>query len=184
MRRLFRKLLIPPMVVAATLILLWEEWLWVHLEAVMAWVARAPLLRRLESGIAKLPPYPAMGVFLLPSLMLLPVNLCGVWLTAHGHAAAGTGLLIAAKLVGTAVVARLFSLCRDSLLTLGWFRRLYEALMRLRTRLYQSAPWQAAVRWKSRVRERLAAMLKPWRGGNLRRRWQAVRASLRRRARD
>ena len=172
------------MTVAATLLLLWEEWLWVHLEAAMAWVARAPLLRRLEAGIVKLPPYPAMAVFLLPSLVLLPVNLCGVWLTAHGHAAAGTGLLISAKLVGTAVVARLFSLCRASLLTLGWFRRVHNTLMGIRDRLYHSEPWLAAVRWRTQVRERIARLLRPWRGGNMRRRWQAIRASLKRPARD
>src|SRR5687767_15427199 len=111
-RRFFRRVLTPPMVIIAALIMLFEEWLWDNLTAFMAWVGRAPVLRRVETRIAGLPPYPAMGVFVLPSLILFPVNIFAVYLTAHGHAVAGAGILIAAKLVGTAILARLFTLCR------------------------------------------------------------------------
>src|SRR5436190_16686596 len=110
-RRFFRRVLTPPMVVIAAMIMLFEEWLWDHLTTFMAWVGRAPVLRVLEKRIATLPPYPAMGVFLLPGLMLLPVNLFAIYLTAHGHAVLGTSILIAAKLLGTAILARLFALC-------------------------------------------------------------------------
>ena len=131
-RRFFKKVLTPPMIVIAALIMLFEEWLWDNLTAFMAWVGRAPVLRSLEQWIATLRPYPAMGMFLLPGLMLLPVNLFAIYLTAHGHPLTGTGILIAAKLVGTALLARLFTLCRPSLLTVNWFRRMYEGITRLK----------------------------------------------------
>src|SRR5688572_15026878 len=130
LRRFFKKLLTPPMIVIAALIMFCEEWLWDHLTAFMAWVARAPVLRWAETRIAALPPYPAMGVFLLPSALLLPVNVFAVYLTAAGHALAGAAILIAAKLIGTAILARLFTICRPSLLTVNWFRRLYQWLAR------------------------------------------------------
>ena len=46
--------------------------------------------------------------------------------------------------VETAVLARLFTLCRPVLLTVNWFRRLYEAFGRFKYRLFHSAPWLAA----------------------------------------
>ena len=181
LRRFFKKLFTPPMIVIAALIMLWEEWLWRHMVTLMAWVGRLPVLRRLEAGIPKLPPHPAMGGFILPSLMLLPVNLFAVYLTANGRAALGTGILIGAKLAGTAVLARLFTLCRPALLTVNWFRRLYEAFGRFKYRLFHSAPWLAAVAWKQKVKARLARLTPRWRGGHFRRRWKAIGQLIRRR---
>jgi hypothetical protein len=173
-RRFFKKLLTPPMMVIAALIMFCEEWIWDHLAAFMAWVGRAPVLRWAERRIAALPPYPAMAVFLLPSALLLPVNIFAVYLAARGHALTGTTILVAAKLAGTAILARLFSICRPSLLTVNWFRRLYEWLGRLKARLYSSAPWRAAVEWKNKLKARVARLFHRWRGGHLKRRWRAV----------
>jgi hypothetical protein len=183
MRRLLKKILTPPMIALAALIMFVEEWIWDHLTTFMAWVGRAPVLRWMETRIAALPPYPAMAVFLLPSALLLPVNIFAVYLTASGHAALGTGILIAAKLVGTAILARLFAICRPSLLTVNWFRRLHDFIGRLKTWLYNSAPWLAVVRWKNALKTRLARFTRRWRGGHLRRRWRAVIYVLRRRFR-
>ncbi len=184
-RRFFKKLLTPPMIVIAAMILFFEEWLWDKLTAGMAWVARLPVLHRLEARIASLPPYPAMAVFLLPGLLLLPVNIFAVWLTANGHALTGTAILIAAKLAGTAILARLFAVCRPSLLTVSWFRRLYEGLVRLKTRLYaaiRSMPaWMAVVRWKNALKARVAKFFHRWRGGHFKRRWKAVKYLMKQR---
>jgi multisubunit Na+/H+ antiporter MnhE subunit len=121
-----------------------------------------------------------MVTFLAPSVLLFPVNLAGLWLTAQGRPAAGTSLLIAAKIVGTAVVAHLFRICRPALLSLRWFRALHDAFLRLRNRLYHSEPWLAAVAWKQRLSRRLRTAFARSRRGFLGSRWQAVRARLRR----
>jgi len=172
------------MIVLAALIMFFEEWLWDKLTSFMEWVARLPALRGLEARIAALPPYPAMAVFLLPGL-LLPVNIFAVWLTANGHALAGTAILIAAKLAGTAILARLFAVCRPSLLTVRWFRRLYEGLVHLKTRLYaaiKSMPaWMAVVRWKNAIKLRVAKFVHRWRGGHFKRRWKAVKYLIKQR---
>jgi hypothetical protein len=173
-RRFCRKVLTPPMVILAALFLFVEEWIWDHLRDFMAWVARAPVLRWLEARIAALPPYAAMVIFLLPGLILLPVKLSAVWLAAHGHAIYAAGVFIGAKVVGTAVAARLFTLCRPSLLTVRWFERLYNWFGRLKDRLYHSAAWQAAVRWKNGIKARWAHLTRRWRGGRLKRRWRAI----------
>ncbi len=177
-RRFFKKLFIPPMVILAAALMFFEEWLWDHLTAFMARVARAPFFRWLEAKLAKLPPYGAMAVFLVPGLMLLPVKIAALFLITRGHAGAGLSIIIAAKLVGTAIVARIFAVCRPALLTVRWFRRLYEAVNRLKTRLYTAIKampaWHTAVRWKNAIKARMP------RRGMLARQWKAIGELVRR----
>jgi len=182
-RRFLTRVLTPPMIVLAALFMFLEEWIWDHLAAFMAWVARAPVLRWLESRIAALPPYPAIALFVLPGLLLMPVKLGAFWLMARGYAVTGVSVFAAAKVAGTAIAARLFTLCKPALLTVRWFRALHDWLLRLKTRLYQSAPWQAVVRGKNRLKARWRKFTAPWRGGRLKRRWRAVVYLMRRKFR-
>jgi len=182
-RRFLKRLLSPFLVVLAALFLFVEEWLWVHLQTAMAWVGRLPGIRGMEKRIAGLPPYPAMVLFLVPGLLLLPVKIGALFLIGRGFAVTGITTIVAAKVAGTAIVARLFALCRQSLLTIGWFAKLYCWIVRVKTTLYARikamAFWQAAVRIKLRV----ARMFRHFRGGALRRRWAAVRRLAKRRRR-
>ena len=94
-------------------------------------------------------------------------------------------MLIAAKLLGTAILARLFAVTRATLLTVGWFRGLYEWIIRTKAWLYgrvkSSQVWQSAVLWKRMAFARLARLTHRWRGGHVRRRWKAVVFFLRKR---
>ena len=85
----------------------------------MAGVARLRPIHWLETRIARLPPYAAMAMFLVPWLVLLPAKVLGLWLIGTGHVASGVGVFVVAKVVGTALLARLFSLTRPALLTIG-----------------------------------------------------------------
>ena len=67
------------------LIVLFEEWGWEPLARLMAQLAQLPLIGWLERRIARLPPALALGVFLAPGLMLLPVKLAALALVSHGH---------------------------------------------------------------------------------------------------
>ncbi len=107
------------------LLILFEEWGWEPLQALLARCARWRLWAWMEERISALPPYAALALFALPSLLLLPVKLLALWALSHGHAVLGTGVIIGAKLLGTAVVARLFSLTKPALLQLAWFARAY-----------------------------------------------------------
>ena len=178
LRRFFKKLFIPPMVVLAALFMFVEEWLWDHLTTFMAWVARAPVFRWLEKKLAALPSYGAMAVFLLPGLLLLPVKLAALYFMTHGHPGRGLSVIIAAKVIGTAIVARIFTVCRPSLLTVRWFRRLYEWIVRVKTRLYTAIKampaWATAVRWKNAIKALLPKK------GMLTRQWKAIGQLVRR----
>jgi hypothetical protein len=139
-----------------------EEWIWDNLAAAMAWLGRLPPVRWLEVRLARLPPYAAMAVFLVPVALLLPAKILGLWLIGTGHVKSGVTVFVIAKIVGTAVAARLFALTRPQLLTVGWFRRFYTWFTgwrdRLHAWLHSLRAWQLAKAWVKRTR----AALRGW----------------------
>lgn len=132
------------------LLVLFEEWGWERLAAGFAVLARLPLWGRLERWIASRPPWAALLLFGVPVLMLLPIKLFALYLFGQGHMAGGLGLILGAKVLGTALAARLFQLTHPTLMTLPWFARLYK-------------PWK---RWKDRVLLQLRGSW-PWRLGRV-----------------
>ena len=180
-KRLMRRIVTPPLMLVAALVLFFEEWLWQGLKSAMAQLGRLPLLRRVELWITQLSPGPALALFLLPSLLILPVKLAAVWFMLHGRALTGLMVIVAAKVAGMALFSRIFVLCRPALLTVPRFRRFHDWLLNWSARLHafmDSIPaWQAAKAWVSQTRQALHA-LKP---GFLTRRWHTLRERLRRR---
>jgi hypothetical protein len=90
-----RALLMPLRALKATLggllalLILFEEWGWEPLQRVLARIGAWPGLRWVETAIRRLPPYAALGLFALPTLMLLPVKLGALWLIGQGQVVAG-----------------------------------------------------------------------------------------------
>lgn len=137
-------------------VLLFEEWGWEPLASLFNRLARLPLWAQLEKKIAGLPKWGAMLVFVVPMLALLPVKLLALFLFGRGHAVMGLGLLIAAKLLGTAVLARLFQLTQPQLMQFAWFACWYprwkawkDALM---GQIRRSEPWRMGRRIKARAK--------------------------------
>ena len=187
-----KRFLTPPLIVLAAIFMLIEETLWEWLKVVTAWVAKFPLIRWYEASLQRLPPYPTMVVFLVPGICLFPVKLGAVWLMTHGQVLIGFGVIIAAKVVGTAIVARSYVVCKPKLMTIGWFARLHDWLMTTRDFLYgriQAMPLYHKVRavlsrWKQSIRSVLIS-IRAWltkaRGrGMLMLRWRAIRRWMRR----
>ena len=150
---------------SVALVVLFEEWGWEPLARLMARLARLPVIGWLERRVAGLPPGGALAVFLAPGLMLLPVKLAALALVSHGHVFTGISVIVLAKLIGTALVARIFQLTQPALMRLAWFARLH-------------GQWTA---WKdiavARVRASRAWRVGRWiRRGVVRRvqRWRAV----------
>jgi len=132
------------------LVVLFEEWGWDTLLRGMAWLAQWPPVGWLERRIARLAPWPALLVFSVPGLMLLPVKLAALALMTRGHAILGLLVILAAKLLGTALVARIFHLTQPALMQLAWFARLHgrwsvwkgAALARVRaSRIWRVGRW-------------------------------------------
>jgi len=183
--RFLKRLLAAPFVLVAIVIILFEDWLWDDLARLAAAMGRLPVLRHVEAFIVRLPPYAALVSFAAPTLLLVPVKLAALYFIAHGRATLGLLIVVAAKVVGTGMVARIFSLTRPALVQIAWFAWLHARLLGFKERVYgaikSTAVYRMARALYGRVRAALTAWLKT-RRGSWRRRWAATRRLLRRRS--
>lgn len=151
------------------LILLFEEWGWERLAAIVEWIGDLPGLRWIEGRIRALPPYAALALFIVPALALLPIKILAIYWLSHGHKALGLGLIVAAKLGGTAITARLFMLTRPTLMKLAWFARWFNKWMAFKdsvlARVKASPAWRQWVGFKATVKamaKAAGAHLRQW----------------------
>jgi len=167
----------------ATLFLI-ESWLWDHVKEWLRLLERTLGLERIEAWITAfvrdLSPWATLVVFAIPALMILPFKIAAVALIASGHFGWGLMVIVAAKMLGLGVTASLFDLCRDKLLQLVWFERLYRLVLRVRAWAHDLVePVRVRLReWRAALRAALAPYLA--RKGEFARRLQLVLALARR----
>ena len=158
--RLAWRLVRPPLrwalqVVLALLILL-EEWGWQPLAELLGRLVRWRPWARLEAAIAGLPPYAALVVFALPSLLLMPLKFLALFLIAKGQLVLAGLLFAGAKVVATALVARLFMLTRPALMQIAWFAWAYNRFVpwkeALEAYVRTSTVWRVGRIWKARAK--------------------------------
>lgn len=159
MRRALKRLLTPPLLLVAAVVILAEEILW-RLSRVWALLGKLGPFAWLEDRIRGLGPYGSLAVFGTPAIALAPVKLLALYWVGGGHPALGIGTIMAAKVAGTALVARLYQLTRPALLTLGWFARCEGFVLRTRAAAYAMWKDSAPGRW---VILRMRAMRERWR---------------------
>lgn len=152
--RLVRALLLGALNLLLALILMFEEWGWRPLSALLASLARFPFWARTELWIAGLPPYGALAVFAFPPAILFPVKIIALYLLALGHALTAAVLIIGAKIASTALIARIFILTKPALMQISWFAWAYNTFV----------PWQEEL--FAKVRSSWA-----WRYGRMVKRW-------------
>lgn len=131
----------------AALLVLFLEWGWRPLADALGRLSKYLVFARLEAWIAGLPPYGALAMFAAPAICLLPLKLVALYLFASGHPAVGVALILAAKVVGTAVVARIFILTQPQLMSITWFRRAYDVFMPWKERMF--AEIRASAAWRT-----------------------------------
>jgi hypothetical protein len=138
----------------AALILAIEEWGWRPLTAWAARLAQWPPLARLEARIRSAPPAVALVLFLLPAVALFPIKLLALWFIHMGRTMLGVVVIFAAKLLGTALVGRLFIITESQLVQFRWFARALQwwrdTKARIHAALLRSSGWQAAQRLRRR----------------------------------
>jgi hypothetical protein len=158
--RLLRALLL----VLAALVLFIEEWGWRPLTAFVARLAKWPPLARFEALVRAAPPRIALLLFLAPAVALFPIKLLALWILSRGHAVLGITVIVVAKLLGTAIVGRLFILTESQLMRFAWFAQALTwwrvTKQRVVDALRRSAAWRGARRLKTRWR----AWRRRWRG--------------------
>jgi hypothetical protein len=133
--RLLRPYVIFALNLLLALLLLFEEWGWRPLSNLLAQLARFRIWAAFELWLAGLPPYGALVALSVPSTIIIPAKLIGVYLLATGQILTATVVILCAKLAGTALIARVFVLTKPALMQINWFRYAYEAFV----------PWQEAL---------------------------------------
>ncbi len=157
MLRLLTRLLQLPL----ALLVLFYDWGWETLSHVFDWLAKRPLWRAMENAVRRMPPWGALMVFALPTVLLLPIKLAALWLIAQGQHVVGVVVIVAAKLAGTALVARLFSLTQPALMRLRWFALSFHWFIRWKDlwleAIRSSWPWRVGRVIKHRAKRAVVA---------------------------
>jgi hypothetical protein len=134
---MMRRLLQPVWILLAVIFLI-EAWLWDHLEPivarVVAWIPLQTFKQWLAERVDTLSPAMTLIVFIVPVIPLFPLKLVGLWLLAHEYWVSAVVTIVFAKFVGVGVAAFIFDVTRPKLLEMAWFERLYDFVMKLRTK--------------------------------------------------
>jgi hypothetical protein len=162
-----------PLWTVIALLFLMEAWLWDHLEPVVARIVNIVPWGRFKTWIQRtiqnLPPWAALGVFVVPAIVLLPLKFLEVYFLAKQNWLGAVGVLLLAKLMGLGTTAFVFDATRDKLLQMAWFVRVYDWFMGARQwALAQTEPIRARIL-------RLTWLLKPQRASRFVRRFMRLR---------
>jgi hypothetical protein len=136
MRKNLAKTLSRPIWFVLAAVFLFETWLWDSLGGLLKWLAAhipfEAFKRALARSINALPAPLVLFVFLIPVAVIEPFKIAGLWLIAHHHIVYGIGAFVAAKVFGLGVAAFVFDATRSKLLSMPWFARFYDWVMRIR----------------------------------------------------
>lgn len=121
MNRHLKRALEMAIVPLAAAIVFLEQTLIRYLNIVMAAVARWPPVAGLERWLVRLPPYAALCAFVAPSILILPIKLIALWFATTGQYGLAFATLIAGKMLGTAILARLYRILRPTMMAIRWF---------------------------------------------------------------
>ena len=86
-------------------------------------------MRAFDSFVKKLRPMPSLLFLVLPFVLLFPTKFFIFALVKKGHGFLALLIFIGDKLIGTAMVAKLFFLTRPRVMSILWFRIIYDMTM-------------------------------------------------------
>jgi hypothetical protein len=117
----------------------------------------------------------------VPSVILIPAKLLGVYLLATGHFITAGAIIVAAKLASTALIARIFLLTKPALMQIPWFAYAYGVFVpwqeALFARIRASWPWRYGRILKWRVKNYMRAAWLAMRP-RIEAQWRGVRVKL------
>jgi hypothetical protein len=158
-KRLLVKFLNPVLFFLA-LILVFEEWLWDQLTIFTQFLSKLPLLKTFEMKVKSWKPYPSLLFMISPFLLLIPFKLLVLKLLTLHQLFWAVVLFIFEKLLGTALVAHFFSLTRENVMTILWFKLFFDKLVYLilvsKNWLKSSAPYLLIQKVKIQLKARFS----------------------------
>lgn len=136
------------MVLAACLIL-FEDFVWNKITVLVGIVSRWQLVARLERWVLRRGRYATLALFAVPISAILPIKLIAVYLIVSGQVTTGVLVIVVAKLIGTAISARLFIIAKPKLMT-------FETFVMVHGKVLQFKAWAHRVLNSLGVREAMA----------------------------
>ena len=127
-----RKALTLPLMVLAAALILFEDFVWNKITLLVGLVSRWRLVARLERWVLTRDRTTTLALFAIPISALIPIKLIAVYLIVSGHVTVGILVIIAAKLIGTAISARLFMIAKPKLMTFETFVLVYNKVIQFK----------------------------------------------------
>ncbi len=160
----------------ASFVLLFEEWLWTWTTRALARLSRFAAIASTERWIGAQSPRASLALLLTPLLILAPFKVLAIALMYAGQATLGVTVLVADKLVVTALFARVWQLTEPAVTRIDPVRRLRDAFLRLRGALHAWLDAQPAYVEMRAIVRRYADALRRRRGVARRiRQWREAR---------
>lgn len=174
-RRVLSLLLDILLLLPALILVLVENVLWAGSRALLRRIIRLPLMCSAQRGLAQLPAYAALPLFLVPEACSHIAGFAAAILLARGHLLSATLLVVFGKGLATLILVWIYQACEPVLLRVHWFARIHDVVMTARgwllaqlqplrtkvlNRLYRSAKASGRIaRRFTALRRRLAAAL-------------------------
>jgi hypothetical protein len=141
-----RRWLTRPLLFAAAVLLVIEEWLWNSTAEFLRELARLPPVKRAGEWIRRRTPHQALALFILPLLALLPLKGVVMVAFAHGRIFLGILVLVLEKLIFSAIFAALYQLTGPAVTQIAWVARAQATFLRIRRTLHAWLERQSAYR--------------------------------------
>lgn len=141
-----RRSLVSCLLFAAAVVLLFEEWLWEKSTIVATRLGRLPLLSTLELWIRRRGRWTALALFVAPVVVIFPFKALALYAMTKGYVAGGVAAFVLAKLVATALFARLYQLTEHAIIRFRRVRKIRAAFLRGRAFIHAWLDAQAPYR--------------------------------------
>ncbi|WP_445504506.1 hypothetical protein [Microvirga sp. G4-2] len=160
--RRVRRVLNAPLLLIAVVVVLVDDVFRAFVVPAMHALARLGLIRRIEAGIAKLPPTGILMLFLIPLAIIEPFKVYALYLFGQGRFLSGVLMFVLAKVVGLGLAERLFAIGRDKLLSIRWFAWCHARVLLIRDQVHawlaRTRFWPQAIRIVGFVRRKATAL--------------------------
>ena len=143
-------------------ILIIEEWLWDGLSAFGHFLIGLLRLDDFERWLSQVSPNVALVAFMVPVLIVTPINLLTLGFLAHGLIMQGILLEIVAKLLGTLLVSRVFTLTKNQLLSFRLLAFIYSTVMRWLNWAHQKITDTAVYKLSKALKQQLKSIIAGW----------------------
>ncbi|MDR3471959.1 MAG: hypothetical protein P4M09_09755 [Devosia sp.] len=127
-------------------------------------LGRLRLFALIETGLGRLPPYPALLALAVPFVIIEPIKAFALYWFGIGHFFQGAVLYVLSHLASILIVERVYHAAHEPLMRIDWFKRLMAWLDRIRHISIDWAKsttlWQTSARFAREVKATVRGWLR------------------------